>query len=78
MYLMYATFVTVQKTIYPVLFWVTRLVINFNIVLLVFLDFIRDICSSLPVFMNFSVLTLVMYETAISNANRMYTKSVVE
>jgi hypothetical protein len=43
---MYATFVTVQKTIYPVLFWVTRLVINFIIVLRVFLDFIRDICSS--------------------------------
>ncbi len=75
---MYATFVTVQKTIYPVLFWVTRLVINFYIGLLVYLDFISDICSSLPVFMNFRVLTLVMYETAISNATKMYTKAVIE
>ena len=75
---MYATFVTVQKVIYPVLFWVTRKVINFYIVLLGYVDFIRDIYSSLPVFINFSIFTLVMYETAISNANRMYTKSVVE
>jgi hypothetical protein len=75
---MYATFVTVQKAIYPVLFWVTRLVINFYIVLLGYLDFIRDIYSSLPVFMNFSVFTLVMYETAISNATKMYTKAVIE
>ena len=50
---MYATFVTVQKVIYPVLFWVTRMVINFYIVFLGYVDFIRDIYSSLPVFYKF-------------------------
>ena len=78
MYLMYATFVTVQKVIYPVLFWVTRMVIIFYIVFLGYVDCIRDIYSSLPVFINFSVFTLLMYETAISNATKMYTKAVIE
>jgi hypothetical protein len=54
------------------------MLINCTIVLRVFLDFTRDISSILPVFVKFCVLTLVMYEIAISNANRMYTKSVVE
>ena len=54
------------------------MLINCTIVLRVFLDFTRDISSILPVFLKFCVLTLVMYEIAISNANRMYTKSVVD
>ena len=57
---MYANLVTSQKYIYPVLFWVIRMVINCTIVLRVFLDFTRDISSILPVFVDFSVLTLVI------------------
>jgi hypothetical protein len=75
---MYATFVTVQKVIYPVLFWITRMVIIFYIVFLGYVNFNRDIYSSLPVFINFSVFTLLMYQTAISNATKMYTNAVIE
>jgi hypothetical protein len=42
------------------------------------LNLLGYIYWTLQVFRKFGVLTLVMYEIAISNANRMYTKSVVE